>query len=128
MLEAVLHQRLEDERRDERLSHVNVPVHMPLQDYAVPEALMIEQVELIYDPDLLGKRCQEIITCQLVSEKIAQCPEDALGLCSTFLPCTVYNHVKGIEQEVGIDLAPELLQLLTLQKALKLQGFGFPSV
>ena len=52
---------------------------------------------------------------QGVPEQIAQRTNEGVGLLRSLLLGGVEDHVQGVEQKVGVDLAAKLLKLFLLQ-------------
>ena len=128
MLKGVLHDGLQDERRHHRLGQLEGIRDLPLHPHPVAEADVVDGVILVHNPHFPGERHLLVVAHQAVPQQVRQCGDECLRPVGFLLPGRLQNDVQGIEEEMRVDLAAELLQPAPLHPVLQLQCLRFLSV
>ena len=121
MLEGVLHDGLQDKGGHHRLRQVEGVGDAPHHLHPVAEADVIDGVVFVHDAHLPGQRHLLVVAHEAVAQQVGQRCDEGLRAVGFFLSGGLQDHVQGVEEEVGVDLAAQLLQAAALHPVLQLQ-------
>ena len=128
MLERVFHNGLQNKRGYHGLRQVQRIRDAPFHPDAVAKSDMVDRVIFIHDPHLPGEGHLLVVAHEAVPQQMGQCRDEGLGAVGLFYACRLQNDVEGVEKEMRVDLAAQLLQAAPLHPVLHLECFGLLAV
>ena len=109
VLERVFHNGLQNKRGHHGLRQVQRIRDAPLHPDAVAKSDMVDRVIFIHDPHLPGEGHLLVVAHEAVPQQMGQCRDEGLGAVGLFCACRLQNDVEGVEKEMRVDLAAQLL-------------------